>query len=183
MFGAAAAPLVRIAVSLALRLGVASMETVADWNKLKDRDKVMLYKTKVGDLSSTDISSFLGGFDGNKSFGSGEGSGGLKLGYEDYIKVLLYLLVDQNTLLDRTSDLIALNVNQAEQKADTLTTLNFKMSKTMTAITSYCKAHIDMVVIPDNFLEQAYADDTEGTKEKIEAIDDGYIKYSVIRGY
>lgn len=183
VFGAAAAPLVRIAVSLALRLGVASMETVADWNKLKDRDKVMLYKTKVGDLSSTDISSFLGGFDGNKSFGSGEGSGGLKLGYEDYIKVLLYLLVDQNTLLDRTSDLIALNVNQAEQKADTLTTLNFKMSKTMTAITSYCKAHIDMVVISDNFLEQAYADDTEGTKEKIEAIDDGYIKYSVIRGY
>ena len=183
VFGAAAAPLVRIAVSLALRLGVSSMETVADWNKLKDRDKVMLYKTKVGDLSSTDISSFLGGFDGGGSVSGSESSNGLKLGYEDYIKVLLYLLVDQNTLLDRTSDLVALNVNLAEQRTDTLTTLNFKMGNTVTAVNSYCKAHIDMVIIPDHFLELFMENDTEGTQEKIEAIDDGYIKYSVIRGY
>ena len=183
VFGAAAAPLVRIAVSLALRLGVSSMETVADWNKLKDRDKVMLYKTKVGDLSSTDISSFLGGFDGGGSVSGSQASNGLKLGYEDYIKVLLYLLVDQNTLLDRTSDLVALNVNLAEQRTDTLTTLNFKMGNTVTAVNSYCKAHIDMVIIPDHFLELFMENDTEGTQEKIEAIDDGYIKYSVIRGY
>lgn len=180
---AAAAPLVRIAVSIALRIGVASIETVADWESLKDRDKVALIKMEMGDIESAAVTDFLGGF-GEGQPGAGNGpSGGLELSYEDYIKVLLYLLVDQNTLLDRTSDLVALNVNLAEQRTDTLTTLNFKMGNTVTAVNSYCKAHIDMVIIPDHFLELFMENDTEGTQEKIEAIDDGYIKYSVIRGY
>lgn len=179
-FGAAAAPLVKIAVSLALRTGVASIETVADWEELTSRGKVSLIKSTTDDLQSLDaISGFLGG----GTLTASGGSNGLKLGYEDYIKVLLYLLVDQNTLLDRTSDLVALNVNLAEQRTDTLTTLNFKMGNTVTAVNSYCKAHIDMVIIPDHFLELFMENDTEGTQEKIEAIDDGYIKYSVIRGY
>ena len=52
--GAAAAPLVRIAVSGALRLAAATIETAADWSSLMERADVVFFKRKLADLESLD---------------------------------------------------------------------------------------------------------------------------------
>ena len=84
-------------------------------------------------------------------------------------------------MLARTSNLITLNMNQAKNKGDTLSTLDFKMQDTVTAVKSTCKVKADFVVLPDNFAEMFYS----GTKteSQIERLENHYFGYSVIRGY
>lgn len=175
--GAAAAPLVKVAVSGALRMAVATMETAADWKSLMDRESVLLLKTKIGDLQCIDkIESLLG-----KNLSGGAASSGIKLSYEDYLYVLMCLLIDDNTLLSRTSNLITLNVNQAKNSGDTLSSLDFKMSDTVTAVKATAKLRMDFVVLPDNFAKMFLSDtDTEST---IQVLEDTYFGYSIIRGY
>ena len=175
--GAAAAPLVRVAVSGALRLAFASIETVGDWTELKERDNVVFLKSEIGELKSADALSDLLGISipapsSDKKFG---------LSYEDYMFVLLCIFTDSNTLLSRTSNLITLNMNQAKNEGDTLSTLDFKMQDTVTAVKSTCKVKADFVVLPDNFAEMFYS----GTKteSQIERLENHYFGYSVIRGY
>ena len=175
--GAPAAPLVRVAVSGALRLAFASIETVGDWTELKERDNVVFLKSEMSELKSVDALSDLLGIDipepsSDKKFG---------LSYEDYMFVLLCIFTDPNTLLARTSNLITLNMNQAKNKGDTLSTLDFKMQDTVTAVKSTCKVKADFVVLPDNFAEMFYS----GTKteSQIERLENLYFGYSVIRGY
>lgn len=175
--GAAAAPLVRVAVSGALRTAFATIETVADWSSLKSREDVILFKKKLEELQSIDaICSLL-----NIEIDESSEKERLGLSYEDYLYILLCLLVDDNTLLSRTSNLITLNVNQAQNQSDTLTTLKFKMSDTVTAIKSTCKVRTNFVVLPENIAELYYSN-TE-TEALIEVLEEHYFGYSVIRGY
>ena len=121
--GASVAILVRIAVSGALRMAVAAVETAADWKALKNREDVLLIKMSLEDLQSADaLKDLLPGLD-EESDSSAEVSTkiDIKLSYEDYLYILLCLLVDQNTLLSRTANLITLNVNQAVNDGDTPT--------------------------------------------------------------
>ncbi len=177
--GAAVAPLVRVAVSGALRAAVAAIETAADWKTLKERKTVTFFKTDLTQLESLDAISAL--LDGEVSGGFGGSDRGIQLGYEDYMYVLLCLLLDQETLMSRTANLITLNMNQAQNTGDTLTTLDFKMSDTMTAIKSTCKVRMDFAVVPDNYI-QMYLSGTSG-EALIEALEDEYFGYSIIRGY
>ena len=179
--GAAAAPLVRVAVSGALRLAFATIETSADWKSLKERKSVALLKTKVGDLEAGDELKSLLSSDAGEFNSSGEASNGIQLSYEDYLYILMCLLVDDNTLLSRTSSLITLNVNQAKTKGDSLSTLDFKMENTVTAVKATCKVKADFVVIPENLVE-LYLKGT-GTDTTIQVLEDHYFGYSIIRGY
>lgn len=180
--GAAAAPLVRVAVSGALRLAFATMETAADWSSLKARKSVVLFKRKFDELETVDALRGLLGEEFGKKYGSGSSDKkSFSLTYENYLFVLICLLVDDNTLLSRTSNLITLNVNQAQNSGDTLSTLSFKMADTVTAVEATCKVKEDFVVLPKNILE-LYLKGT-GTESLINVLEDHYFGYSIIRGY
>lgn len=186
--GALAAPLIKVAVSAALRMAVASLETVKDWERLKNREEVLLFKSELDDLECVDdILDMLGKGSVEElkgSSGKGVSTDRLKISmsYEDYLHVLLFLCKDESTLVSRTSDLITLNVNQSKNKGDVLSApLDFKMSDTMTAIKTTCKAKLDMVVAPENFMNMFLGGND--TQKRIEAYDDGYIYYTMIRGY
>lgn len=183
--GAAAAPLVRIAVSMALRTAVATAETVADWNSLKERQDVLLLKREFDDLECIDrIKDLLASEEEplpGQSADRGAGKGPA-LSYEDYLHIMLFFLRSDDTLLGRTSDLITLNVNQSQlSSGEELTSLDFKMSETQTAVRSSCSAKLDMIMIPDSFLQMFSGG--SGLEERVRAIDDNTIVYSVIRGY
>lgn len=62
-----------------------------------------------------------------------------------------------------------------------LTSLEFKMSDTVTAIKSTCKVKADFVVLPEN-IAQIYFSGTN-VETLIESLEDQYFGYSVIRGY
>lgn len=180
--GAAAAPLVRVAVSGALRLAFATMETAADWSSLKERKSVVLLKRKFDDLETADTLKGLLGDDFGKEGGAvTSDKKSFSLTYENYLFVLICLLVDDNTLLSRTSNLITLNVNQAQNSGDSLSALSFKMADTITAVKATCKVKEDFVVLPKNILE-LYLKGTE-TKSLIDVLEDHYFGYSIIRGY
>ena len=179
VIGAAAAPLVRIAVSGALRLAFATIETAADWASLKERKSTVLLKRELKDLESTDLTSLLG--DDFPAIDKGDSRSTPELTYEDYLYVLMCLLVDNNTLLSRTSNLITLNVNQATNSESTLTTLKFKMDDTVTAIKSTCKVKVDFVIVPENMAEMFLSGSR--AESVIESLEDSYFGYSIIRGY
>lgn len=177
-----AAPLVRVAVSGALRMAVAAIETAADWSALKNREDVILIKMDVADLQSADaLKELLPELETKSGGTSTSWSSKIKMSYEDYLYILLCLLVDDNTLLSRTANLITLNVNQAVNDGDTLTNLDFKMADTITAIKSTCKVKADFVIVPENFAHMYYSNTS--TESIIEALEDNYFGYCVIRGY
>lgn len=181
--GTALAPLVKVAVSLALRSGIAAIETVKDWEHLKNREDVVLLKQEINDLwCIADIKSLLGA-----EYKGGDGGGvssnnGIKLSYEDYLHVLLFLCISPGDLTSRTSDLITLNVNQSQNSGKTLSApLKFKMTETATAVKTTCKAKLDMVVVPQHFMDMFLGGDE--TQKMIEKLDDDYVYYTMIRGY
>lgn len=183
LVGVPAAPLVKVAVSGALRSAFAMMESASDWKLLKQREEVCFYKKDLEDLSLpiNDIKGLLGGELAESSGGSSnDEKKKIKLSYEDYTYALLIFFTGSDDILARTSNLITLNVNQSKQKADTLTTLNFKMSDTVTAVKSTCKIKFDFAIVPDNFLQLFSTASTNSTMEKVE---EGTYGYSVIRGY
>ena len=183
-FGGPAAPLVRVVVSGALRAAFAMLETASDWDSLMQRKGVVFLKTKFRALEGPDqLAGLLGGLaeDSGTSGEAGDSGGKIELTYENYLYILLVLLVDENTLLFRTANLITLNVNQAGNREDTLKILSFKMSNTVTAVKSTCKVKMDFVVVPDHFIELFLkGNDAEKT---VEVMEDHYFGYSIIRGY
>ncbi len=174
--GPAAAVLVRVAVSGALRFAFATIEMVADWNSLKNRERVVFFKRKKEELESIEALEELLHID----ISDNDNDHSLGFTYEDYLYILIVLFIDDNTLLSRTSNLITLNVNQAKKKGDTLTELEFKMSDTVTAIKSTCKVKSDFVIVPDNIAQLFYSADTNAL---VDVLEDNYFGYSVIRGY
>lgn len=185
--GAGAGVLVRIGVSAALRSAVAGCETAEEWKQLKDRESVLLFKTNMDDLEIADkleeiIGESIGSGTGESA--SGEGSGEyleIKLSYEDYLYLLMILFISTDTLTDRTANLITLNVNQSQNKGDTLSTLDFKMSETVTAIESTCKVKMDFIIVPDHFADM-FISGSE-TEAKIKSLEDRYTGFTLIRGY
>ena len=149
--GAAVAPLVRVAVSGALRAAIATIETYADWTALKNREKVTFLKSKVDQMESFD--QIAGLLEGKVSRNQSASDKGLQLDYEDYLYVLICLMLDTNTLMSRTANFITLNVNQAQNTGDTLSLLKFKMADTVTAVKSTCKVKMYFLVVPDHLID------------------------------
>lgn len=174
----AAEPLIRVSVSGALRLAFATLESVNDWKMLKEREDVVFYKRELGDLTTApeELEALFG-----KSVSGDSKSNEITLSYEDYMYILMCLFISEDTLLDRTSNLITLNVNQSQNAGDTLTKLDFKMSDTVTAVKSTCKVNEKFLIVPENFINM-YLTGTD-TEAMIQRLDDGFYGYSVIRGY
>lgn len=176
-------PLLGIAAAAALRLGVAAIETSADWSQLKEGKSVVLIKRKLNELSAYDeIVDLIPGVGEKKNTSSAGDQGAektIKLNYEQYLTVLLIIFTSRDAIIQRTGDLICLNVNNVEQGSD-FTSLAFQMDQAITAVKSSCSVHLDYAVMPDGFAKKAA--DT-GTYQSIMEYEKHYYKYSIVRGY
>lgn len=177
--GAPAAPLVRVAVSGALRLAFAACETAADWKTLTEkRGVVTLLKTKIDQVESVNGLADLLNLDVQTKANKDKEAA---FSYENYVFLMILIFVGNNDILNRTGDLVTLNVNQAGNNDDTLETLDFKLSETVTAVKTTCKVKMNFVVLPDNFAKM-YLSGTD-TEVMISNLEDTYLGYSIIRGY
>ncbi len=141
-------PLLGLAVAAALRLAVATVETLGDWDYLKNNQKVPIAKTKLEHLSSYDkFKSLIDRGDSVEREPAG-------LTYRNYLMVMLLFLTTDDEIASRTADLIELNVNTAQLytgKDWKLTKQVFYMSKAYTAIDVKCSVQLDFVVMPQQW--------------------------------
>ncbi len=179
-FAGPAAPAAKIILAGLMRTAVATLLTVDDWNNLKARHSIIMAKDSLTDISDSlmeTIESVIGDI-GN---GNGENNS-IRISYEQYIFILMMLLTSPDDLLQRTSDLITLNVNQAKAPKGTeiSSDLSFKMTGTVTAVNATCKVKADFVVIPDNFATMFMGQES---RDQMDVIENQYFGYSIIRGY
>lgn len=179
-------PILKIAVAAALRLAVAGIETYGDWVLLTKGEAVCVLKKEPGDLSVTalpgefaeGLNSLLGNIDTE-----GSKSGQFELDYEQYCMIMMLFLTRSEDLSQRSADLITLNVNTVKQQTGSdgeLSSLEFKMEDTVTAVDVTCAVQLDMVVMPKGFAKSTVDD---GTYAAIEAFEDNTYKFTVTRGY
>lgn len=180
--GAPFAPIVKLTVSGALRSAFAACETAFDWKMLKEREKVVLQKRKLSQLSCIDkLSGLIGNISGDNTKDTDDvDDKSLRLSYEEYVWVMLLLMVDSDNLVKRTGTLVTLNVNFA-QTDDDLTELDFKLSDTVTTVKATCSIKDKFVIAPKGFIQMFL----NGNKAQstLNSIEDEAYSYSVIRGY
>ncbi len=185
-------PLLGVVVSGVLRLAVATIETVGDWEELKKGEGVIVIKQKLKDLTSYDKFKDMIKSDGNENISSSSNTNSnndkkkfsdIKLNYEQYLLVLIIFLTEDNQLLERTGNLITLNVNTVKQhlkKGENLSELEFKLTDAYTAVNATCEVHLDFVVMPDGFAKKVADDDTY---EEVKTFEKNRYKFTVTRGY
>jgi hypothetical protein len=175
-------PVLGLVVNGALRLAVAGMETLMDWNKLKEGESIALIKTKLKHMTAYE--ELRGLFDWGENAESGDAEDHtLKMNYEQYLMVMTIFLTSSDTIAERTANLIELNVNAAKQnmgKDGTLTELEFKMEDAHTAVNATCTVHLDFAIMPNGFAKSTLSDDTYDSL--IEFENNSY-SFTVTRGY
>jgi hypothetical protein len=179
---AAVNPILGLAVNGALRLAVAGMETLMDWNKLKEGESVTLIKTKLSQMTAYDKLSGLLDLEEMEVSEDAEDHT-LKMDYEQYLMVMMIFLTSSDTIAERTANLIELNVNAAKQNLGTdgtLTELEFKMENAHTAVNATCTVHLDFAIMPNGFAKSTLSDDTYDSL--IEFENNSY-SFTVTRGY
>jgi hypothetical protein len=172
-------PILGLAVNGALRLAVAGAETYADWDELKQGNEVYVVKEELNQMTAYDEIKDL--IQCNDT--SSEEASGFKLDYDNYLMIMMVFLTSRSAVVQRTSNLIELNVNTVEQGigADgTLSELTFKMDNAVTAVNATCSVHMDFLVIPDSFAKAVASDDTYSELKEFEK---NSYKYTVTRGY
>lgn len=179
-------PVLGVAVGAALRLAVTGVETALDWSELKKGESVPLIKKAAGDLTvlkypESSFASLIGCSDSDLK-ASAAGRTKIQLDYEQYLVVMLMFLTTQGDIMQRTSNLITLNVNTVNQKINDgeLNELKFKMNNAVTAVDATCAVHMDFVVMPQNFAKQVTSGDTY---EHLQNFEKNIYKYTVTRGY
>ncbi len=170
-------PVLGLTVENALRLAVATAETVSDWDSLKDGKKVVLVKMKKEDLTSPDKFADLLGMNVSAS---GQDKG---IDYDMYLKIMLIFFPTADQLTERTGNLIELNVNAAQrnlEENEDLSELQFQLDKAYTAVNASCTVKLGFVVMPDQFAKKVTDSDTYQSITDFEK--NGY-KFTVTRGY
>lgn len=179
-------PLLGVVVSGVLRLAVATIETVGDWEELKKGEGMIVIKQELKDLTSYE--KFKDMIKPDESIQSSsntnaESSSKFKLDYEQYLLVLIIFLTEDNQLLERTGNLITLNVNTVKKhlkKGENLSELEFKLTDAYTAVNATCEVHLDFVVMPDGFAKKVADGDTY---EEVKTFEKNRYKFTVTRGY
>ena len=170
-------PILGLTVESALRLAVATTETVSDWDNLKSGKKVVLTKMKKEDLTSPGKFANLLDID----LSAVEQDKGMD--YDQYLKIMLIFLTTSDQLTQRTGNLIELNVNAAQinlQEDGTLTELNFKLDNAYTAVNASCSVKLGFVVMPDQFARQVI---DGGMYQSLTEFEKNGYKFTVTRGY
>ena len=172
-------------VEAALRATIVTIESIKDWEELKQGKAVLLDKRELGDLQIVDD---LGDFLNTDEMAKGGGdksakSDGLKLTYNQYLRILILLMIPNETVLDRTGALITLNINLVDQQlgpSGKLTNQTFFLKEAHTAVESTCSVHLDFAVMPQRFLNKV-ADGR--TAAEITEFGKSYFDFTVYRGY
>lgn len=192
-------PIAAIVAGQLLRIAIAGVETWCDLDMLYGGYSVRFYKNELGDLSmfkkleNTDIVSKFEDLSGEDL--SSESSGGISninINYQQYLILLSMIFVDSETMLERTSDLIEVNMNyyingstvkhQIDLLGNTITTDNdtvsidkFHMTSANTAVEVTCNVKRDFIFTGKvfNFRNAGYdnvadfADEMNGTESSI----------------
>jgi hypothetical protein len=171
-------PILGIAAAAALRAGFTAIETAADWQALKKGESIVLIKSEMGDLESKDAIASLLGISISDSK-----SNSMEMNYNQHLIIMLTFLTTSDQIIQRTSDLITLNVNAVKNKVGedgTLTSLSFKMENAYTAVDATCAVHLNMVVMPMGVAKKTL---DSSTYNEVESFDKNVYKFTVTRGY
>lgn len=172
-------------VEQSFRLCITALETSKDWEMLKEGKSVLFDKKYINDLS---IARSLGDFftEGELESYEEDKSDGLKLSYNQYLRLMVILFTQNKILLERTCTLITLNMNLVENgnigangelSAEKQV---FFADKAYTAVSVDCSVHSDFAVMPQSFLNQLAGPDTV---DEINDYGSSFFKFTVVRGY
>ena len=171
-------------VEQALRFTIVVLETSEDWTMLKRGESVVFNKTKLGDFSiARTVMSSL--FQDGEGFDSSnlEKSEGLKLSYNQYLRIMVILFTPNDTVLERTRTLITLNMNLVDQQLGPdkeIEKLTFVPENAHTAVSVDCSVHSDFAVMPQSFLNRVAGSDVA---TEINDFGSSYFKFTIVRGY
>lgn len=172
-------PILGVAVGSALRLAVTSIETAGDWQQLKKGDGVVLVKRHLGDLNS--YPNFAALLDQDVSKTTADSC--IRLDYEQYLKLMIVFMTSTDEVMNRTRNLIELNVNAAEaglKEDQNLPSLTFHMKDAHTAVNATCTVHLDFLVMPEGFAQKVATSDDYNSLMEFEK---NSYKFTVTRGY
>lgn len=171
-------PVLGMAVSGALRLAIAGLESGADWNLLKKGEKVTVYKQKLEQFNCADIGTLL---DGEVQISSDHDGDGFGLDYGQYLEIMMLIMTSPEEVAARTANLVTLNVNEVKQDSpETLSNLEFKLEDAVTAVDATFSVHLDFVVMPDGFAKKMT---DAGVYGELVEFEKNHYKYTVTRGY
>ncbi len=164
-----------LGVSSALRIAVASAETVCEMKVFLAGGKVDFFKSQLSQLECYNtVKSMLGM---EQAAGTGLSNKALAYSYKDYLSVFIICFVPKETLINRTGQLIELNVTYAQSGSKDFSKLSFKLEDTITLIEANCKVDIEPIFVTMDF---------ERLSERADEVEDFFTRgyqYSVIRGY
>lgn len=175
-------PAAIVAVQL-LRVAIAALETFCDLDLLYSGKPVLLYKKEIGDMSflqklsddALDALNDLGekaSSEALKNTGKSEKptsftqmndhdqGDGIRVTYDQYLLLLTVIFVNKQTLLDRTADLIEVNMSYINAGGKTSTDddgneqpieLTWKCSKAFTCVEATSSVHTDFLFMDKIF--------------------------------
>ena len=172
-------PILGVAVGAALRMAVTVLETAQDWSYLKDGKGVVLIKRHLEDMTAySSIAALLGNTAENKAEDKC-----VRLDYEQYLKLMIIFMTTTDQVMNRTRNLIELNVNAAEaglKEDQNLPSLTFHMKDAHTAVNATCTVHLDFLVMPEGFAQKVATSDDYNSLMEFEK---NSYKFTVTRGY
>jgi hypothetical protein len=149
----------------------------------KDTDSITEDISKDTDSKKISLKKDIGIETTEETDSSGKSTLSIKMDYDNYLMIMMVFLTERGTVVQRTANLIELNVNTVEQKIGTdgtLSELTFKMDNAVTAVNATCSVHMDFLVMPDSFAQSVASDDTYSELKEFEK---NSYKYTVTRGY
>lgn len=163
------APPIIFALNQGMRIAIASFESYNDWDLMMDGEKTKLYKNEVDDFSS--VQKIIGMVSGDVSVGGDSQSTSeikekdkfeIELGYEDYTKIMLYFFTNREQRIERTGNLIEMNINCVAQGLGASGKLSgnnsFQLDKAYTAVDATCKGQLPFAVMPKGFAQKTVPD-------------------------
>ena len=99
------------------------------------------------------------------------------------MKLMIVFLTTTDEVMNRTRNLIELNVNAADAglgENDDLTDLTFHMKDAHTAVDATCTVHLDFLVMPEGFAQKVATSDDYNSLMEFEK---NSYKFTVTRGY
>lgn len=187
-----ATPVVGVIVAGIARVLVAMVMAVSDVVKLLGTEEnqdhsVVVLQTKFSDLSAYE--SLKGVFE---SFGvkfeesKNNEKRGIALKYTDYLRLMILIFRDTNTIATRTGNLIELNINNYitdanANETDGLKNHSFKMSEVQTMIDAKVTIKTDFL-FTDFFLTDDFIPNQD-TKNSVESFTEQGYSYTLKKGY
>ncbi|WP_294213073.1 DUF5702 domain-containing protein [Pseudobutyrivibrio sp.] len=179
------APPIVFALNQGMRVSLATLESYGDWDLLKNGEKTKLIKNEISDFAyASKIISLVDDSvplvdEAKEASDKSE----IELDYEDYTKILLYFFTNRDQRVQRTGDLIEMNVNCVAQGVGESGTLSnngaFQLDKAYTAVDASCMCQLPFAVMPKGFAKQANPD----KYDEILEFESRWYTYTVTRSY